>query len=78
MQVTADHHDLSPPPPRGGWAPWALALLAHGLLALALAWGLDWQRETTTVASAELWAALPQVAAPRAQEPPPQPPAPPT
>ena len=77
MQATADDLDLSPPPTPGGWAPWALALLAHGLLALALAWGLAWQRETTTVASAELWSALPQVAAPRAQEPPPEPPAPP-
>ncbi|MFN3610981.1 cell envelope integrity protein TolA [Tepidimonas sp.] len=77
MQATVDELDLSPPPTPGGWAPWALALLAHGLLALALAWGLAWQRETTTVASAELWSALPQVAAPRAQEPPPEPPAPP-
>ncbi len=77
MQTTADDLDLSPPRPRGGWVPWALALLAHGLLALALAWGLAWRRETATVASAELWSALPQVAAPRAQEPPPEPPAPP-
>lgn len=77
MQATADDLDLSPPADRGGWAPWALALLAHGLLALALAWGLAWQRETTVVASAELWSSVPQVAAPRAQEPPPPPPAPP-
>lgn len=77
MQTTADDLDLSPPRPRGGWVPWALALLAHGLLALALAWGLAWRRETATVASAELWSALPQVAAPRAQEPPSEPPAPP-
>lgn len=77
MQATADDLDLSPPADRGGWAPWALALLAHGLLALALAWGLAWQRETAVVATAELWSTLPQVAAPRAQEPPPPPPAPP-
>lgn len=77
MQASAEHLDLNPPAPGGGWAPWALALLAHGLLGLALAWGLAWQRETTTVASAELWSTLPQVAAPRAQEPPPAPSPPP-
>jgi colicin import membrane protein len=81
MQAIADDLDLSPPPARGGWLPWTLAVLAHGVLALALAWGLAWQREApTVVASAELWSALPQVAAPRAQEPPPAPrePTPPT
>jgi len=81
MHAIADELDLSPPPARGGWLPWTLALLAHGVLALALAWGLAWQREApTVVASAELWSTLPQVAAPRAQEPPPAPPepAPPT
>ena len=81
MHAIADELDLSPPPARGGWLPWTLAVLAHGVLALALAWGLAWQREApTVVASAELWSALPQVAAPRAQEPPPAPPepAPPT
>ena len=76
MHAIADELDLSPPPARGGWLPWTLAVLAHGVLALALTWGLAWQREApTVVASAELWSALPQVAAPRAQEPPPAPPA---
>jgi len=77
MQAAAENLDLNPPAPGGGWVPWALALLAHGLLGLALAWGLAWQRETTAVASAELWSALPQVAAPRAAEPVPAPKPPP-
>lgn len=77
MQAAAENLDLNPPVPGGGWTPWALALLAHGLLGLALAWGLAWQRETTAVASAELWSALPQVAAPRAAEPLPAPEPPP-
>jgi colicin import membrane protein len=74
MHAIADELDLSPPPARGGWLPWTLAVLAHGVLALALTWGLAWQREApTVVASAELWSTLPQTAAPRAQEPPPAP-----
>jgi len=76
MQATAPDVDLTPPPPQGGWRPWALALLAHALLALALSWGIAWQHDTPVVASAELWAALPQVAAPRASTSPPMPPAP--
>lgn len=68
MQLAADDLDLAPPRYTGGWAPWALALLAHALLLLALAWGLTWQHETTLVASAELWSALPQAAAPRTRE----------
>ncbi len=55
----------------------ALALLAHAGLIGALALGLNWRlpRQTTS-ASAELWAAVPQVAAPRAAPEPPQPQAP--
>lgn len=58
----------------GGLAPGAgLALLVHlGLLA-ALAYSVDWRTHTDTVVAAELWAAVPQVAAPRAATPPPKP-----
>ncbi|TSE27765.1 IgA-specific serine endopeptidase autotransporter [Tepidimonas aquatica] len=75
MQATADDLDLTPPPPRADLRAWALALLAHAALVAALAWGIGWQRDTPAVASAELWASVPRVAAPRAVEP--EPPAPP-
>ncbi|HOB93258.1 MAG TPA: cell envelope integrity protein TolA [Aquabacterium sp.] len=59
----------------------ALALLAHGGLIGALALGLNWRLPTSdVVVSAELWSAVPQVAAPAPAEvaPPPAPaPAPP-
>ena len=75
MQANADELDLSPPPPRWDWRAWLLALVAHALLIAALAWGIGWRRDTPAVASAELWASVPTVAAPRAAEPPPAPPA---
>ncbi|GCL61354.1 cell envelope integrity protein TolA [Pseudaquabacterium pictum] len=54
-----------------------LALLAHGGLIGALALGLNWRLPTADVAvSAELWAAVPQVAAPAPAEVAPPPPAP--
>jgi len=73
---------LLPPEQRGGLlGAGALALLAHALLIAALALGLNWRiRTPDSVVSAELWSALPQVAAPAPVEPPPQPaprPAPP-
>lgn len=53
------------------------ALLCHGLLVWALAFGVNWRTsDEGAVAEAELWAAVPQVAAPRAVEPPPPPPEP--
>ena len=56
----------------------ALALLVHAGLITALALGVDWRTSTPEAVSAELWAAVPQVAAPAAVEPAPTPaPAPP-
>lgn len=50
------------------------ALLCHGLLVWALAVGVNWRAsDEGAVAEAELWAAVPQAAAPRAVEPPPPP-----
>ena len=56
----------------------ALALLAHGGLIGALALGLNWRLPTSdVVGSAELWSAVPQVAAPApAEVAPPRAPAP--
>ena len=58
-----------------------LALLVHAGLVAALAFGVSWRAQAPETVSAELWSALPQVAAPRlvesAPKPPPPEPAPP-
>lgn len=70
------------PRPPGGLAPGAaLALLAHAGLLLALTYATDWRTQAPVAVSAELWAAVPQVAAPLpaalpAPEPAPPPPPP--
>jgi len=46
-----------------------LALAAHGLLILALALGVSWNVGAPEPVTAELWAAVPQIAAPPAAEP---------
>ena len=77
MQATADTLDLSPPD-GGRWrGPLTTALAVHGLLVLALTWGVGWQRDAVVVAEAELWSRLPQQAVPRAVEPEPEPTPPP-
>ena len=83
--ATLDANPWQPEPPGGLGLGAGLALLAHGLLIVALALGVSWRtRPSEVTASAELWAAVPQVAAPAPVEPqvpiPPQPkptPAPP-
>jgi colicin import membrane protein len=54
----------------------ALAVLAHLLLILALAFGVNWRNDEPATVAAELWSATPQAAAPRAVEPPPPEPPP--
>jgi colicin import membrane protein len=75
MATGALQPSLLPPEQRGGLlGAGALALLAHALLIGALALGLNWRiRTPESVVSAELWSAVPQVAAPAPVEPPPQP-----
>lgn len=69
---------LLPQPPGGNAAGVGLALLVHLGLLGALTLSVDWRTHTPDVISAELWSAVPQVAAPRAPEPVPEPaPAPP-
>lgn len=82
--ATASMHDTLLPRPPGGMVPGAaLALLAHAGLLLALTQATDWRMQPPEVVSAELWAAVPQVAAPRPVpapepvQPPPPPPRPP-
>ncbi|MBB5204181.1 colicin import membrane protein [Inhella inkyongensis] len=64
---------LRPESPVGLWRGAGMALLAHGLLLLALKAGLDWRSHAEPALEAELWSAIPQAAAPRAQEPEPEP-----
>ena len=52
-----------------------LAVLAHLVLLAALTWGVNWKRDAETPAvEAELWATVPQQAAPKPVEVPPPPP----
>lgn len=63
------------PEPGGPWGlPTALALGVHALLVVALTWGVSWKQTPEPVLDAELWSALPQVAAPALVEPPVKPP----
>ncbi len=79
LLATADRLEFTPPPEPRPVAAMGLALLAHLLLCLALAWGITWKRDNQDVsAEAELWSANDQLAAPAPVEtpPPPAPPAP--
>jgi colicin import membrane protein len=64
--TTASHaHRYAPVPERFGLAAMGMAFLAHGLLIAALTWGTSWRSQPSiTTAAAELWAELPQQAAP--------------
>ena len=76
---------LMPRRPAGMGAGLVLALLAHAVLVAALAFSVRWNTSSPAGVEAELWAAVPQIAAPRpvAPEPvpvevkPPPPPPPP-
>lgn len=60
---------LRPPEAAGMGRGLALALAAHGLLILALSYGLHWRSDSSPAFEAELWSAIPQVAAPREEAP---------
>lgn len=78
MHAAADRPEFAPPPAPGLLRAYVLAVLAHVLLVLALMHGLRWQREAQDAGvEAELWAAVPQQAAPKAEPAPPPPPPPP-
>src|SRR5437764_6168659 len=77
MDATADRPEFEPPQHDPMWRGLGWALLAHALLFVGLTQGLRWQRESPDVGvEAELWARVPQQAAPREVVPPPPPPAP--
>jgi colicin import membrane protein len=70
------HDNLMPQRPGGIGKGTALALLVHVGLLIALAFGVAWRSQTPAGVSAELWAAVPQVAAPTPVETKPTPPQP--
>lgn len=72
MSAFLTHLELAPPPAKGLARSLSLAVAVHLLLLMALTWGIRWQHtDSTPAVEAELWSALPKVAAP-----PPPPPAP--
>jgi colicin import membrane protein len=70
------HDNLMPQRPGGIGKGTALALLVHVGLLIALAFGVAWRSQTPAGVSAELWAAVPQIAAPTPVESKPTPPQP--
>jgi colicin import membrane protein len=68
---------LRPQRPAGLGRGAMLALLVHGGLLIALALGVSWRASEPTGATAELWAAVPQFAAPAPVVQPASPPPPP-
>ena len=66
--ATLKRDAFMPRPPRGMGPGLVLALLVHTLLVVALAFSVNWRASSPAVAEAELWAAVPQLAAPRAAE----------
>ena len=68
------HLEFAPPAQPGAGRAWVLAGVAHALLFLALGLATAWKTQPQTVqAEAELWSAVPAAAAPRLQEPLPEP-----
>jgi colicin import membrane protein len=70
---TAVLEERKPPQPAGMGRGALLALLVHVGLLVAIAFGVNWRSSEPVGTSAELWAAVPQAAAPAAVEPPPLP-----
>jgi colicin import membrane protein len=77
MDTALPRDPLMPHRPKGMGKGFALAILAHVLLLLAIAFGVNWRAHEPAGIEAELWSAVPQAAAPRAAAPEPQQPQPP-
>ena len=71
--LTMTRDARQPRPPDGLGIGAVLALLVHLLLIAALAFGVNWRAHEPEAVAAELWSAVPQIAAPRATSPPPAP-----
>jgi len=71
MHAQDDRDQFTPPQPPARLRAITLAVLVHAVLIGALTWGVNWQTSTDQPAvEAELWAAVPQMAAPRESSPP--------
>jgi colicin import membrane protein len=71
--ATANLDPLRPQRPGGMGKGLSLALLVHAGLLVAIAFSVNWRSSTPAGVEAELWAAVPQIAAPKPVEPEPQP-----
>lgn len=72
MESTLQRDLFMPQRPPGMGRGLALAVLAHLLLIAALTFSVRWRASEPAGVEAELWAAVPQMAAPRAVEPEPR------
>jgi colicin import membrane protein len=68
---------LRPRPPEGMGKGLTLALLVHAGLIVAIAFSVNWRSSNPAGVEAELWASVPQIAAPKPVEPDPPKPQPP-
>jgi colicin import membrane protein len=66
--MTIKRDMFMPRAPRGMGRGLMLAIAAHVLLVIALSFSVSWHSQTPEGVDAELWAAVPQIAAPRAVE----------
>ncbi len=74
MNAATDRFEFAPPPAPGQVRALGLAVLAHAFLLAALTWGVHWKsKPVSATAEAELWSAVPQQAAPKLVEVPPEP-----
>jgi colicin import membrane protein len=71
--TNASRDPFMPQPPKVRGRAITLAVLAHVLLILAIAFSVNWRNTEPATVAAELWSTTPQAAAPRAVEPPPTP-----
>jgi len=78
MSSSDAHLEFAPAPDGGNGRALVLAVGVHALLLLALNWGTLWSQQPQDMSvEAELWSAVPQPAAPKAELPP-EPDVPPT
>ena len=65
MAYARERSEFTPPPAPSITGALILAFLAHAVLVLALSLGVQWRSKITPITvEAELWSALPQIAAP--------------
>ncbi len=74
--ATLSRDALIPRNPDGMGRGLLMALAVHALLVIAIAFGVSWRSSNPAGVEAELWAAVPQIAAPKPVEPEPTPPQP--